>query len=220
MGYEAPCTLAIDSTTSRGTALLETHALVFRGPARVSVPLKSITSAVAHDGTLKVTFGDKTAEFRIGDAAAKWAKRITHPPSRLDKLGVKTSMTVAAVGALDPEFLEELAARAGTVLRSAPSRQVAMIFFAADDRKALTRLPRLKPMLLPDGALWIIRPKGRREITEAETMAAGKRVGLVDVKVVSFSDSHTAEKFVIPVAQRKSPAKRTAGKPVTRSPRR
>ena len=33
-------------------------------------------------------------------------------------------------------------------------------------------------------------------------MAAGKRAGLVDVKVVSFSDTLTAEKFVIPVAKR------------------
>ncbi len=57
-------------------------------------------------------------------------------------------------------------------------------------------------LIKPDGAIWIVRPKGRKEITEAETMAAGKRAGLVDVKVVSFSDVHTAEKFVIPVAKR------------------
>ena len=31
-------------------------------------------------------------------------------------------------------------------------------------------------------------------------MAAGKAAGLVDVKVVGFSPTHTAEKFVIPVA--------------------
>ncbi len=33
-------------------------------------------------------------------------------------------------------------------------------------------------------------------------MAAGKRAGLVDVKVVSFSETVTAEKFVIPMARR------------------
>jgi hypothetical protein len=33
-------------------------------------------------------------------------------------------------------------------------------------------------------------------------MTAGKRAGLVDVKVVSFSATHTAEKFVIPRADR------------------
>ncbi len=33
-------------------------------------------------------------------------------------------------------------------------------------------------------------------------MDAGKAAGLVDVKVVSFSPTHTAEKFVIPIAKR------------------
>jgi len=33
-------------------------------------------------------------------------------------------------------------------------------------------------------------------------MRAGKDAGLVDVKVVSFSDTLTAEKFVVPVARR------------------
>ena len=48
----------------------------------------------------------------------------------------------------------------------------------------------------------MIRPKGTKAITEAATMAAGKAAGLVDVKVVKFSETHTAEKFVIPVAAR------------------
>jgi hypothetical protein len=33
-------------------------------------------------------------------------------------------------------------------------------------------------------------------------MKAGKAAGLVDVKVVRFSDTHTAEKFVVPVNMR------------------
>jgi hypothetical protein len=56
--------------------------------------------------------------------------------------------------------------------------------------------------LKQNGALWIIRPKGSEAITEAEVMAAGKHAGLVDVKVVSFSPSHTAEKFMIPRSAR------------------
>ena len=54
----------------------------------------------------------------------------------------------------------------------------------------------------PNGALWVIRPKGRPEISERAVMDAGKAAGLVDVKVVSFSETHTAEKFVIPLAAR------------------
>ena len=40
-------------------------------------------------------------------------------------------------------------------------------------------------------------------------MAAGKRAGLVDVKVVSFSETVTAEKFVIPVARRTAMGRRS-----------
>jgi hypothetical protein len=35
-------------------------------------------------------------------------------------------------------------------------------------------------------------------------MKAGKTAGLVDVKVVRFSDTHTAEKYVIPVKDRRA----------------
>ncbi|MEP6915348.1 MAG: hypothetical protein ABJC89_06860 [Acidobacteriota bacterium] len=72
----------------------------------------------------------------------------------------------------------------------------------ADERDALPRLERLRSAIQPDGAVWVIRPKGRQEITEADVMAAGKHAGLVDVKVVSFFSTHTAEKFVIPVRLR------------------
>ena len=77
------------------------------------------------------------------------------------------------------------------------------IFFGAIDAKELVRLAVLKRSLKPNGALWVIRPKGRPEISERAVMDAGKAAGLVDVKVISFSDTHTGEKFVIPLAQRK-----------------
>ena len=76
------------------------------------------------------------------------------------------------------------------------------IFFGAIDAKELVRLAVLKTAMKQNGALWVIRPKGRPEISERAVMAAGKAAGLVDVKVVSFSPTHTAEKFVIPVADR------------------
>jgi hypothetical protein len=113
-------------------------------------------------------------------------------------------MTLAVVGVSDDGFVSEVTARAEKVSRRAPAagRPVDLIFYGVEHRAALERLASLVPLIHSDGAIWIVRPKGRKEITEAETMAGGKRAGLVDVKVVSFSDTHTAEKFVIPVAKR------------------
>lgn len=203
MGYDATCTLRIDGTTAKGTAWLEHKDLVFRGPKRLSIPLSSITSAEAADGVLSVRFEERVAEFVIGDSAPKWAARITNPPSRLDKLGLKPGMSVLVIGPLDEAFASEVEARGARLSRRA-SKGVAhdAIFYRADDRGALGRLRELKSALNPNGAVWVVRPKGTKTITEAETMTAGKRAGLVDVKVVSFSDTLTAEKFVIPVAKR------------------
>jgi hypothetical protein len=204
MGYDASCTLTYEGKTTRGTAWLEHKEIVFRGPTRLAIPLDSITSAKAKDGMLLLRFNGRTAELSVGDAAEKWAKRITNPPSRLDKLGIKPGMSVAAIGMGDPAFLDEVAARDAKVTRSTPkaSSPVDAIFYGASHRDALTRLASLSKLIKPNGAVWVVRPKGRPEITESETMAAGKAAGLVDVKVVSFSDTHTAEKFVIPVAKR------------------
>jgi hypothetical protein len=76
------------------------------------------------------------------------------------------------------------------------------LYYGVSHRDGLENLSSLIRAIKPDGAIWIVRPKGHKDITEAETMAAGKKAGLVDIKVVSFSDTHTAEKFVIPVAKR------------------
>jgi hypothetical protein len=50
--------------------------------------------------------------------------------------------------------------------------------------------------------LWIGYPKGQKQITENDVIAAGRKAGLKDVKVVGFSPTHTALKFVIPVEKR------------------
>ena len=66
-----------------------------------------------------------------------------------------------------------------------------------------TTLTSTRPAALPAAMTSAsVRRKGRKDLTEGDVRAAGKAAGLVDVKVVRFSDTHTAEKFVIPVADR------------------
>jgi hypothetical protein len=63
-------------------------------------------------------------------------------------------------------------------------------------------ITKLVPSLPARGALWIVYPRGRKEITEIQVLDAGRRSGLVDIKVVSYSASHTALKFVRPKDKR------------------
>ena len=204
MGYDAECDVRLDGQTVSAKAVLEQKDLVLRGPLRLSIPLARISEATASDGWLRVRFDGRLAEISLGPAAQKWAQRITNPPSRLAKLGVKEGVRILLVGAVEEAFVEELRAAGATAVRrmgrGTPAFDV--IFLAVERRESLEQLEALASKIVPSGAIWTLRAKGQRAVTEADTMSAGKRAGLVDVKVVSFSDTLTAEKFVIPVAKR------------------
>jgi hypothetical protein len=126
--------------------------------------------------------------------------------SRVEKLGVKKDADVLVLGIEDDRvFMKELKG-AGARIRTSGSAPADMIFATFRHRDDLRRLPPLVPRLHPDGVLWTLRPKGSKDLTENEMRQAGLVAGLVDVKVVSFSEALTAEKFVIPVARRGSRA--------------
>jgi hypothetical protein len=203
MGNEAACTARFKGKTAAGKARLETEILQFRGgEMKLSIPFKQMSKVAARAGTLSVTFPDGTAAFDLGAAAPKWADKIQHPPSRLQKLGVKPDWRVSALGVSDDAFLKELEAAVAHLSIGRVVKGCDAIFFGATKAAELDRLETLKLSLKPNGAIWIVRPKGRPEISEQAAMAAGKAAGLVDVKVVAFSPTHTAEKFVIPIARR------------------
>lgn len=209
MGLEASCQATFQGASARGTALLETTELVFRatsGAFRARVPLAAVKAVTVSGETLTLQWPGGTLALALGAAAARWAQKIENPPSRLDKLNVKPASRVALVGRFDfdPGFSVELAKK--EVKLAAPSSKalVDLLFYAPVAPPDLDRVAALRARLDPAGALWIVRPKGKdTPITESATRAAGLAAGLVDVKVAAFSATHTAEKFVIPVAKRR-----------------
>ena len=202
MGAEAKCTATISGKKSVGKALLETDELIFRGDdVRLTIPYKSVSSIDVKDGVLHVAWLSGVASFELGPSAVKWADRIRNPPSRIDKLDVKPGQLVLFVGIRDATLREEIETRGATVV-ARPIAPVDAVFVAANERSDLRRLATVQNFLKRDGAIWVIRPKGSLSISENDVMSAGKNAGLVDVKVVRFSETHTAEKFVIPVSKR------------------
>ena len=200
VGNTAKATLRINGAKFAGDVLLETSELIVRDERRLRVPFSDIKSPRAENGALAFKFKGDDVAIEIGKEAAKWLDKIVNPKSVVEKLGVKAGQRVSLVDIDDKKFESDLESRGATITRG---KNLDMIFFGAHTRDGLARLAKLRDSLASNGALWIIRPKGTKEITESETMAAGKAAGLVDVKVVRFSDTHTAEKFVIPVSLRK-----------------
>jgi len=202
MGQEANCEARFGGKVSMGKALLETDELIFRGDFRLSIKLKSIQSVEAADGLLRVTSPDGTATFTLGPKAAKWAEKIRNPRSLADKLDIKPGLRVSLCGVDDAAFHEQIRARTTDIAEGKPAKDSDLIFFGAATTRDLAKVKRFEASLKRSGGIWIVYPKGRKDITEADVFQAGKQAGLVDVKVARFSDTHTALKFVIPVARR------------------
>jgi hypothetical protein len=203
MGAEAPCTARIGRRATDGRAWLETDELVFRGgELKLVVPLREVRTARADGGRLILETTDGDVVLELGTAAEAWAYQILHPKGLLEKLGVRRGMKVVVSGVDDDSFRGALTEHLGKPPASRATREVELLFLGVDEPADLERLAALKATLAPAGALWIIRPKGRPSLPEATVRSAARAAGLVDVKVVRFSTSHTADKYVIPKAAR------------------
>jgi len=201
MGNEAVCTVELDGVKDEAKVLLETDELIVRSPFRLKVPFATMRKVEADDERLTITWDSHALSIALGRDAKKWAGKILNPKSLADKLGIKAGQKISIAGKLEKKFIDELQER-GAVVGSRVRRNSDIIFFAIERREELDRLVGILASLAPDGALWIIRPKGSSAISEREVMNAARSAGLVDVKVARFSTTHTAEKFVIPVKHR------------------
>lgn len=201
MGAEARVTVTYGGQTSEGKALLETSELIFRGEFRLKIPFRDITSIDARGGDLRIDSGAGTAVFALGAKAEQWAQKIRNPKSLIDKLGVKPEHRVVVLNVRDAAFLAQLRERAPDV-STRVRKDADVIFVGAETLDALGRLDALRDSIKRDGMIWTVTPKGKNGIKDTDVMAAGKRAGLVDVKVAAFSATHSAAKFVIPKAQR------------------
>jgi hypothetical protein len=121
----------------------------------------------------------------------------------LDKLGVKPGSRVAILGVDDDGFRAQLADRTSDVTVGKPKRDSDLIFLAADTIDELMQIGPLQHSLKANGAIWVVSRKGKAAtLRDVDVIDAAKAVGLVDNKVASFSDTHTALRLVIPVALR------------------
>ena len=202
MGQEAACTVRHGKQRSEGKALLETNELIFRGDFRLKIPFSGIQSVKAVDGELRVETAEGLAVFKLGGMAEKWREKILHPKSRLEKLGVKAGSVLSLVGTFDEEFLQELQNTTKNISHDKVDASSQGIFLSTHSAEDLPRIAKVAKNIKGATGLWVVYPKGKKEITENDVLAAGRKAGLKDVKVVGFSPTHTALKFVTPVDRR------------------
>ena len=122
----------------------------------------------------------------------------------LDRLGVKPGAKVALVNIDGADFVKLLQERTSDISRGKPRTPCDIVFVGADDAHELVeRLRIVKRWIEPNGAVWVIRPKGPSSpLKDTDAIQAGLDAGLVDNKIASFSESHGAMRFVYRLADR------------------
>lgn len=204
MGSEVKGAVRAGTTRHEGKVLLETSELRFSGDHfRLKILFGEIRGLSAANGELRVTTENGVTVFEVGGAAEKWREKILHPKSRAEKLGVKSGMRIRLASKFENEFLKELkTAKAKTVDGRSSSAPPAMTFLSVDGANGSASIANEAKRIKGGQALWVVYPKGKKALTENDVIAAGRKAGLKDVKVVGFSSTHTALKFVVPVDKR------------------
>ena len=203
MGLEAECNVRVGRKTSAGKALLEGEVLVFRGDFSLDIPFDRMKDVAVDGGALVVRTDDSETRLELGAPVAnRWARLIKEPKGLFEKLEVGPQSRVAVVDVRDTLFVTALRERTASVAEGRVPEGSPLIFFGAETRDALRKVPLLRARLADTGALWIIRPKGSKAVSEADVLVALRSAGLVDTKVVAFSKTHTAHKAVIPAELR------------------
>jgi hypothetical protein len=202
MGQEIKCRVEYQGETHSGRVLLESTEIIVRGDFRLKIPFSSIKKLHAENGVLQVHTREGLALFHLGPKAEKWLDKIKNPKSLVDKLGVKPGDPVTLLGKFDATFLAELKKHKAIIQTSLKRNDPQWIFQNVESRQDLAQIKKTAAVLKGSAALWLVYPKGIKTITEHDVRSAGLAAGLTDIKVASFSPTHTALKFVIPLARR------------------
>lgn len=202
MGKELRCECRFSGRRSVGKAKLETDDIQFRGDFKLVVPFREITSVEAVDDKLRIVSTQGDFVLAIGPTAKKWAEFILHPPTLLDKLGIKPGLAVSIIDMNDPAFVKELSVAKLALSEGAARQESDIILLGIETRAQLAKLKSVSKRIKSTGAVWAIYPKGTTTVTQSDVRAAALACGLVDVKVCRFSQQRTALKFVIPVSRR------------------
>jgi Protein of unknown function (DUF3052) len=124
----------------------------------------------------------------------------------IDKLGIRIGMRVAILGVADEVVRAEAADRTSDLTDGWPEPDTDIVLLGADSLEELASLPELATRIRPNGAIWVVSRKGRSAtLRGVDVIDAARDAGLVDNKVASFSETHTALRLVIPVHLRPRP---------------
>ena len=193
MGRVSVCYGTLGPDKGEVKAMLEGHVIQLRGDFKADLPLEGLSEVRVQDGALVAHTKQGPLSLALGDGeAALWAKKILHPPSLIDKLGVRPE-TAVHVHRGHPEVKRALDPAGAPMVPLAKAQLAFIVVETEGDLAAFKSLAKARP----DGCqVWVLRRKGAAaQVPEREIMAAAKAEGLGPSKTAAWSDIYAADRY-------------------------
>lgn len=203
MGEQTRCGVTIGKNTLKGMVFLESGELIIGGSERIKISFSEIRDLSIEKNILRFLFHGERISIDAGKKAVHWFRKIKRPKTVFEKLGVTKDSVISVLNIRDRRFLAEIKSQSKKVSFGKSLKNSDIIFLGADSLKELEKLSGIRKNIAINGAVWVVSLKGQSaRIKDTELMNAAKKYDLVDTKVVGFSTTHTALKFVIPLKSR------------------
>ncbi|MEA3203750.1 MAG: hypothetical protein QOI63_1429 [Thermoplasmata archaeon] len=197
MGTVVEGTAQVAGRTVKVTADFASDHVVLRGGLKGEHPYATVAVVSSAGGILRLQVAGALAEFPLEEKAERVAQRIRSPPTVLDKLGLRAGLRVQCLA-----LPADLQADIDRLALAGARANLDLLLLGVEKPADLDRIAALRDRLAPDGALWVVYPKGRKDPGETDVIGAGRNAGLKDVKVARVSATHTGLKFVVPLSKR------------------
>ncbi len=197
VAFRAACDWTHGGKTTPVRASLGRYAITFGSGEAGRLPYTDIVEVWQYGTFIHIRFPEGEAKLDMEDKrrARRFARKMEDAPSPLEALGAKKGDAVAVVGLPDAWVYRLLRRRRLQVTDSAPSGLDLMVIGVSDER-SLASIPALAPLVRVGGALWIVYPRGHREISTDRVAEAARALDLRGELELHVSSRHSALKLV------------------------
>jgi hypothetical protein len=197
MGVEHSTTVWIGDETAHCKVFLESKELIIRGDLKRKCIIEKISQLKVNQGKLTFTHDGETVAIDLGSGAEKWLERIQNPRTRVQKLGVKPGMKIALLGEFEADVPAEIEQAAETVSLRKLDANLDMVLLFVEETKALSQLKQIPKSLAKSGCIWVLFPKGRKDIRHEDVVDHAKKAGLSESKSMAFSEKFSGLRLTV-----------------------
>ncbi|MES2155288.1 MAG: hypothetical protein V4510_09160 [bacterium] len=205
MAFRARTEWTHGGTTESVHATLGRYAITFSPGAEGRLPYTDVTEVWQYGSYIHIRFPDGEAKMDMQEQrrARRFARKMEDAPSPLEVLGARQGDAVAVVGLPDAWVYRLLRRRRLQEAVRAPAG-VDMLVVGVSDERSLASIGACLATLKSGGTLWVVYPRGHREIGTEAVAKAGLYFDLDGELELQVSSRHAALKLVprppVPVA--------------------